>query len=745
MKYFALFPIQIITILGQLAIATPVFASTGYSTNAVYDGIGYRSNLIDPFNPYAAGKSRMLQALLNRYGLLPSERDSLSGEEFGSITGPKYIDHIRSMLSRGFPDLDSLKVPAYHYNFGICQTNGYPSALSFMAAAVQSLGKTPDVDELIRARHRLLFICNLDETERTVRTRKLLKPVRAMLKTRSLAPWVKYLEAAVSFYETKFDIAEGIYGSLSRDNSGWLKDTADYMAVRIAKAKVDATRFVDQILKRPKAINDLGVAIKKYLTAHPKGHYVETARALNRYRYSASNDRNRLIAATQSDFIRAFDPRAPAKLGQRIRVFNEGSNFTAAIFEFPRSKGALYQMHPLAVVAALLAGIADGKGDLSKTDNQNLHSLFYDSPINYSLFSGLRYYFNLVILSRVGAFRKITEAEFNENFLGPLYGDALILKARALMKTGRHLEAAKLWLEISQRNPIYNALTEAATAYVRTGRFSDFARIEKSWMTDLSLKPSSKSETNDNSEFRGYKVDEFSISVKTFHAEYQPYRNLLIRGFSSINNVDENKSVYSDTALHPVIRFIAAEPILRDGLLKGNYKNFIKVAETVFDTAFYNKWIETDGGHEKILITAYRLLIPKVKDLLRNENDPEALTEIGYFLYSQHRFPGCFGITLWEKKIGLCKEDPAEGNVEGYLRPINMFSKALKLYSALPSRTYSEARLLRILIYCFKSYTNRAACLRGPIQQFPQSIRRGYFQRLHKFFPIVAKRTPYWY
>ncbi|MBT4889449.1 MAG: hypothetical protein HON65_07855 [Rhodospirillales bacterium] len=733
--------------------ATPASSSGVVRNNATNDGIGYRSNLIDPLNPYATSRKLMLWSLLERYGLVPGYPEVSSHQRtyIKNLGGSDYIARVRELLSS---ENKALGVAKYHYAYGICETNDYPSGLAFMEAAVQELRSTPETDRLIVARHHLLKLCNTEKSDLHSFLdgfNTILQPLRD---NEAYASWAAYLDGVIYFYEELFESAKAKFASIEGDRYGWLKDTADYMEVRISKAKIDSFRVptlafhqnpkryleIEKPTVVPKlelALSNLQQAMRLYLNSHPKGRYVEIVRDLRRYVFWLNGDRNALVTATHQDFARIISSRTPVAIQQKISFLNEAMGSTEAIFEVPKKDSNNFSMHPLAVVAGLLVEIANEGNLQEKSSSQFWHDLYnYSIELNSSI-PGLSNYFELLLLAHSQKYQDIVQHQINREAFGPLFVDALILQARALGKIGRHLDAAKMWLSTSQEFPLNNALTEVATAHVRAGTFIEFARIEKTWMTDFDPGNVTKDE---------WLSDELNIDVKTFYATHQPYRNLLRRGFETLVSSDEADSVYSDASINPIIRFLAAEPVLRTSLLNKNYSAFISKTKRVFDTKFDANWSKRDGGTEAVLVEAYRSIIPKVRAIISDPNDPDALTAIGYFLYSQNRFPKCFeGKTLWETLLNKCNDEQIVFKPGNYAVPINLFSRALSIYKSQPMRTHGEAKVLRILIFCFKGYENPYNCVRGMDKAYPKSIRIGYFQRLHKFFPKAAKQTPYWY
>ena len=134
---------------------TPVQASSSYSTRAIEEGIGYRSNLLDPANPYASGSRYLLETLLRRYSLFPADdkRDRRPTNKM-YLEGMKRLLSSPRIMSKITAPLDS-----YHYAYGICETNDYPAALEYMEQVVAEFGRSGEADRLVLARHNLLGSC----------------------------------------------------------------------------------------------------------------------------------------------------------------------------------------------------------------------------------------------------------------------------------------------------------------------------------------------------------------------------------------------------------------------------------------------------------------------------------------------------------------------------------------------------------------------------------------------------------
>ena len=108
-----------------------------------------------------------------------------------------------------------------------------------------------------------------------------------------------------------------------------------------------------------------------------------------------------------------------------------------------------------------------------------------------------------------------------------------------------------------------------------------------------------------------------------------------------------------------------------------------------------------------------RDMVPIARKLARDAHDAESLMTVGYFLYSNHIDPVCDreNATFWSRELGVCtNEDP------GWSRgpaPIGMFERARVAFEDRPTRAEAEGRLLRMMIHCYRTRSNRASCLRG--------------------------------
>ena len=50
-----------------------------------------------------------------------------------------------------------------------------------------------------------------------------------------------------------------------------------------------------------------------------------------------------------------------------------------------------------------------------------------------------------------------------------------------------------------------------------------------------------------------------------------------------------------------------------------------------------------------------------------------------------------------------------------------------------------------MMIYCYRTESNRESCLRSSAIGAEEKTRAGWFRRVHKHFPNAARKTPYWW
>lgn len=180
----------VFALVAAWGLAAPAAASFDTRTVAVEQGIGYRSNLLDPVNAHGASGRLMLAQLLQRLGLLPTWMDHSRVRRHRwpdalSPTASDFVDYfaqLRLLISAGGLEpylTPPLPEPRWYYDFDVCSTNLYPTALAFMQSVVAALGRGPAADELIMARHTLLRLCEFRGPEAEAFVARALVPLAA--------------------------------------------------------------------------------------------------------------------------------------------------------------------------------------------------------------------------------------------------------------------------------------------------------------------------------------------------------------------------------------------------------------------------------------------------------------------------------------------------------------------------------------------------------------------------------------
>jgi hypothetical protein len=732
----------IISLVASAIANTSAQASTETSTYALEDGIGYRSNLLDPANPYAIDSTYLLETLLRRYSLLPDER---SGDTRPSDS--QYLDLVKKLLSsRKLKHEISAPFKRYHYAYGICATNDYPAALSFMEQIVVSLGKGEATDRLIMGRHNLLFTCELDGAEREKNIKTIKLRVAPENFDENFRPWAQYLLGTMYYYTSNVREAAQLFsgaGSVVRNKSPWLHDTSNYMLVRIAKflmeeGKLPAESF-ENLLERHQAeysrsrYFDAVEGYRRLARVFANCNAEQAQVSWSRCQSSLHSDKTylKILAA---HFSRYFRTNASAdSISQRLSIYRE----MTFLGDFSNMSGS-----PLWLAYEMMRA-ATGISGSDEVSTRDWSSEILKQGDQYDGFPGLRAYTNILDLFLNRDFKAIGELSITREDYGVLVSDGKLMQARSYYLLGKYSLAIKAWETLSLEEPTFNGLTEIANSYFRKGSFADFAYYRAGWMTDLS-------DRWDFSNSLGYHGDEFDVSPKTFFEATKPYLNLLRRGFEAFVEPETARLIYADKSLPPIIRFLAAEPVMKDHLLVGEYRSFLMVWSEVFDFKFRMNMEPVHFASDRRLIASYLSIKRSVSKLIENPDNAVAMTDLGYFLYEKHRFPRCFvsfdeyregissKVSLWEENLGGCKKMSWRG-----VSPFDMFTKALSIFKKDRKRQAAEARLLRIMIYCFKG--NQFSCVRDSNADTSSVARKSWFRRLHKLYPRAAKRTPYWY
>lgn len=706
-----------------LASFSQSLASFDGASRAVQNGIGYQSNLLDTANPYAVSSRRMLGILLQRYELLPT------GASFSNmindrtvderLNGQGYMQGLRNLLSEPHVADVLVAAPNYLYGYGNCASNTFRNALDFMKS-LAPLKHRPTADQLMSIRHRMLFICDVSTNERAVSRLEIEKELRTIDPAEQAKPWVDYLLGAIAFYSDDLNLAEQNFEAIANSDPAWLAETARYLTVRIAKIRADEFHYMlrddEESEQGYQAFATFEQALKTHKKLYPTSRYADAVKNLKRYALRLRDDDLGLHQEYMSEFTRLFAINGKASWDQRLKLFNEMQLFFYA--------GQPYSTHPLLLVKELMMRRTHIRSDVNVRALSEIETGLQAQDSLLSSYPGLKEFANLLILDEQGQDAQIIARTRDEQEFGPLWPDALGIQARALARLGQHQKSAEAWLELDKRYPAYNALTETATQYVHAKQFDRFAALADN------QPPQSHAEDNQ------YIYSEFEMSPSAFKAWRQPFTTLLRRGFDSLASDAEVQRVLSHTGLSSNIKFVAAEPTLRRFLLNEDYAGFLQLLNSLPKVPKNDSSGQLFQYYTDMKATAHQLALDK--------NDPDALVNMGYFLYSKHLFWVCNSedVTLWETQIGGCKDSNLKN--KGAV-PIVLFERALHQYTQSGVRQAGEAKLLRIMILCFKSYANTNRCARQKADNYPKEFRQSLFMRLHRRFPQKAKRTPHWY
>ena len=207
-------------------------------SRAVQDGIGYRSNLIDPQNRYAASERRNLGVLLARLGMMADwtgiggvlaaveEEVEWTGPKFEVVNDEDYGDYLTEIttphgLEGMFPEMPVERCWTWGRNF---------ARTRYMQALVAAHPAHEMRARLIAARHRL------DPGPSHCMSNAVVESYIHALGSISGAqwqPWRNYLEGAALFYAGENERAAEAFARIPREDN-WLSATAAYMPVRIA-------------------------------------------------------------------------------------------------------------------------------------------------------------------------------------------------------------------------------------------------------------------------------------------------------------------------------------------------------------------------------------------------------------------------------------------------------------------------------------------------------------------------------
>ena len=765
--------------MGAILIPGLAGASSDHNpTNAVRDGIGYRSNLIDPRNPHASSERRNFGVLLARLGMIkdwtdiggaaavpahaaPSDRHPV---EVTILDGEDYMSYLRdSITPHRLDDLFPYTPPDYFF----CSSVYHETTQRYIRALTTAHPPHEMRARLIAARHRLVpepWTCpDLDSADEYVEALRGIdgQPWR---------PWRDYLEGAAHFYAGDYGSATDAFARIPRTDT-WLGATAAYMLVRIELHRLRQCH-ADRYWPENESC-DLGTwdvhwhrlagAIEDFERGRLDWGYRLDVLNLRMYLAATSHDPEEAATLYTEELDRHLDPEGDAQAASALYRQFSVPRIWADVLEMSSS-------NPLWRVNRLLAALVradrppEPQSWLPAVEEtaDTLSASLASGAMASNAFPGLGVYARVLLAFANEDYRQVVasvpaETAGAEHFLP----DLLLLKARSQAALGAHWDAAMTWREIALRWPALNAVAEAGRAAVKAGRFVDFARLE--W--DLSAAPP------DGGDWRSIDYDELANQyLGTYSLRYPPWsgrddsdseyemagparfldakrpiHHVLREGLARFTAPGRSAEIARDASLPPALRWYALEPLLRAALMGGDYRTFVEFAEVTAEVhralgARGTRWWQ---GPEAL--SRWLEMVPTARTLARDAGDPESLMMVGYFLYGNHLYPVCDGkiATLWSWELGVCANE-GPGWSEGPA-PIALFERARVAFESREARDEAEGRLLRMMIHCYRTRSNRESCLRGSEIGAEKKTRAGWFRRLHRHFPEVARKTPIWW
>ena len=783
---------SIITAAAMTAILAPGQAPASWDewpTNAVLDGIGYRSNLIDPRNPYASSERRNFGVLLARLGMIKDWTD-IGGaanaplnpaptaphrDEVTILEDDDYTSYLHDVIAPH--RLDDLFPFTPHYTG--CSLDSHETTQRYIRALMSAHPPHEMRARLVAARHRLVpggsydYDCLAPDS-----LDGYLEALRGIEGTQ-WTPWRDYLEGAAHFHTEDYGNATRAFARIPRTDT-WLGATAAYMLVRTAFRQLreaDADRYWSKNENEDHEAWDahwrrLAGAIEDFERGRLDWGYRLDVLHLRMYAARMSRQPEGAADLYAAELARHLGPDRDA--GMASSLYHQFSNpglWTGVV-------GVAWD-NPLWQVNRLLAALVQADNYRKAPPYRReraipqlaidetaatLAASLASGAAAFDAFPGLGVYARALVAFAgeeygqvVSSVPAATAGTGAESFLP----DLLLLKARSQAALGEHWDAAMTWREIALRWPALNAVGEAGRAAVKAGRFADFARLD--W--DLSAAPDGRDwRSIDYDELANQFLDTYSLRYPPWDWEQsdtdndyeitgparfleakRPIHNVLREGLARFTDPERSLEIARDPALPPALRWYALEPLLLASLVGGDYQANVNLSEL---TAEVQRELEARAaawwqGPEALW--RWRDIAPVARKLAREADHAESVMTVGYFLYSKHIYPVCEPetATLWSRELDYCtNEGPGWSRGEA---PIGMFERARIMFEGRRTRAEAEGRLLRMMIYCYRSESNRESCLRGSEVGAEEKTRAGWFRRLHKHFPKVARKTPYWW
>lgn len=218
---------------------------------------------------------------------LPFTIDTLISPAVGDTgpAGPDPLLALASSLGIDAATTEAAITRANSWSEGRCISNNPVSAEAFLQALAQTPSLTAsDRSQLASQRLAMLGQCGqpLDTTESTPQGENKAAPLSP-----AAQGFADYLTASQHFYQGEFVQADALFAALAEQDQPWLKETADYMRIRVALnlsqqnafddwGSLDRSRIDQAQWQRSEQL------ISDYRAHYPKGRYLDSATGLLR-------------------------------------------------------------------------------------------------------------------------------------------------------------------------------------------------------------------------------------------------------------------------------------------------------------------------------------------------------------------------------------------------------------------------------------------------------------------------------
>lgn len=218
---------------------------------------------------------------------LPFTVDALISPAVGDTgpAGPDPLLALASSLGIDAATTEAAITRAGSWSEGRCISNNPASAETFLQELVQTPALTAsDRNQLASQRLAMLGQCGqpLDATESTPQGESKAAPLSP-----AAQGFADYLTASQHFYQGEFVQADALFAALAGQDQPWLKETADYMRIRVALnlsqqsafddwGSLDRSRIDQAQWQRSEQL------ISDYRARYPEGRYLDSATGLLR-------------------------------------------------------------------------------------------------------------------------------------------------------------------------------------------------------------------------------------------------------------------------------------------------------------------------------------------------------------------------------------------------------------------------------------------------------------------------------